>query len=182
MTPTVPGYFKVNELPPELRAQVDALLAEKGHKDFSGLTAEIDELLAPHELELTISRSAIHRYSQAQRSRIQEIQDATEFARQLREDLGDDLAALAHMGLQLTMGRMFVLARDDDELGLSTVLKVNQGFSTSSNALVSLRKFQDDYEERKAAADQINAIAKSEGLSEEAIARIDAILGVPRED
>lgn len=180
MTPTTPGYFKVNELPPELRAEVDALLAKKGHKDFSGITADVNELLEPHGLEITIGRSSIHRYSQAQRSRIQEIQDATEFARQLRDDLGDDVAALAQMGLQLTMGRMFVLARDDDELSLGAVLAVNKGFSSSTGALVSLRKFQEDYQQRKAAADEINAIVKGEGVSDEALARIEAILGVSR--
>ena len=179
--PTVPGYFKVNELPPELRAQVDALLAERGHKDFSGITADVNELLEPHGLEVTIGRSSIHRYSQAQRSRIQEIQNATEFARQLREVLGDDVAALAQMGLQMTMGRMFVQARDES-LDTSDLLDVNQGFATASRALVALRKFQEDYQQRKAAADEINAIVKGEGVSDEVIARIDAILGVPREE
>ena len=181
MTLTTPGYFKVNELPPELRAEVDALLAERGHKDFSGITADVNELLEPHGLEMSIGRSSIHRYSQAQRSRVKEIQDATEFARYLREELGDDVAALAQMSLQMSLGSMFV-RMCESELNTAMLLDINQGLATATRAYATLRKFQDNYEERKAAADQITAIAQGEGVSDEALARIEAILGVPREE
>ena len=151
--PTVPGYFKVNELPPELRAQVDALLAERGHKDFSGITADVNELLEPHGLEVTIGRSSIHRYSQAQRSRIQEIQNATEFARQLREVLGDDVAALAQMGLQLALGEFVqYLLGERGDLDLEDFLDLAKAQATVARAFRDVRRYQDEYEERLKAA------------------------------
>jgi len=52
---------KISQLPPELREELNARIINNGFADYNGLEAWLTEQLEARDLEVSISRAAIHR-------------------------------------------------------------------------------------------------------------------------
>jgi len=173
----VPGNFKVNGFPQDVRDQVDAQLLSNNFRDY----AQLEVFLA--DLGYEISVSSLHRYGVALRDRVQALRDVTFLAQQLKADMGDDVAAIAQVGLQFTMGELFQRAYDPDEpLSLGELLAVIDGMAKGARTYTTVRNYQAEHEARvAAAAEKVAGMGRQGGLSEETIAQIEAeILGITR--
>jgi Protein of unknown function (DUF3486) len=91
----MPRRKKVDELPEEVRKELDHLLSEKAFGDFRGLEAWLEER------GFLIGKSSIHRYSQDFQARMEALKTATEQARAIAEVCGDDENSLGDARLNL---------------------------------------------------------------------------------
>jgi len=167
---------KIRQLPPAVREWLDGALAEK---NFAGYQQLEQELAARG---YAVSKSSIHRYGANLEKKLSAIKASTEAARLIAASAPDDADQRSAAVISLIQTEVFdVLVALQDIEGadpmkraklLSTVAK---NVATLSRASVNQKKHELEIRSKvEAAAKAAGRIAKSKGVSAEAIRRIEA--------
>ena len=139
----MPAAAKVDGLPPELRAELDARLIETGWRDYRGLSAWLAE--RGHE----IGRSALAVYGREMRERLDAVRLATAQAQALRETIPDDEGAMVEASARIVQQRVFALlvSAEGGDISPRTLAALLRAVAEIARALVALRA------DRRAAAE-----------------------------
>ena len=171
---------KINQLPSEVKAWLDHQLVKNGFGNYDDLTAQLNEKLAEHNLEVSVSRSGLGVYGKKIKDRIEKIRASTEAAKLLNETLDDDGDALGMANVALAQDLIFQLMNQydpDDEDHKINVKEISVLFHALSNlSRTSLpqkqwaKKVREELERKtNEAADEIQAEA---GLTDDQAAII----------
>jgi len=167
---------KILDLPEGTRSALDERLIRGG---FSGYV-ELEAWLRQQGYE--VSKSSIHRYGSAMEQRLADLRRSTEEARALVAAAPDDSDAMARATMQMLQQRLFGLLRDMDEIDPESVdiAKIAKAMAPLVRASIAQQQFMRDVAERaKAAAESVDKLARTGGLSQDSAAEIRrAILGI----
>jgi hypothetical protein len=174
----VPAKSTIRKLPPELRAELDRLLAD-GRFTLRDVTAHMRELGAD------VSKSAVHRYSQ----NFEEVAKDIRLAREMAQAIGKELEAmpdgdsgrLAIESLQALLLRARMQIAKDDELDVDEFSSLARAAKDLQSALKSNVDVEIKIRERAAkdAARAAEKVATERGLTSETIEAIKgSILGI----
>jgi hypothetical protein len=105
----------ITQIPASLRAELDQALINRNFSDYSELTVWLNDRLAGEGLELTLSRTSVHRYGKRFEERVEMLELATRQAERLKGLFTDESANLSEMALQLCQGLMFNLMIESGE-------------------------------------------------------------------
>ncbi len=179
----------VTRLPPEVKTYIEAMLAT-GAQTLDELIADLRERF-PAEAQAgeLPSRSALHRYGSKLDRRLSAIRASTEAAKLIQAQAGDDQDARSEALTALVQTELFeailMLQEADDEeadpgerVGMLSAAAKN--IATLTRSSIGLKTFQAQARARaKAAAETVDKIAKSGGLSGDAAEQIRReILGI----
>lgn len=167
----------VEQLPAEVRAELDARLVRNGFSDYRGLAEWLTTL------GYEIRKSAIHTYGQKFEDRCAALKMATQQAQAIVAESPDDEGAMSEALTRLVQEKLFsVLLEmevDPQKANLGTMARA---IAELGRASVTQRKYAQEVRDRaQSAADTAAKIAKRGGLSPDAAAEIRAaILGIPQ--
>jgi hypothetical protein len=179
----------IARLPLELKAYIEAMLAT-GAQTLDEL---ITDLQARYPAEahggILPSRSALHRYGSKLDRRLSAIKASTEAAKLIQAQAGDDQDARSEALTALVQTELFeailsLQEADDPEADpgerVDMLSKAARNIATLTRSSIGLKQFQTQARARaKAAAETVDKIAKSGGLSGEAAEQIRReILGI----
>lgn len=179
----------VTRLPPEVKAYIEAMLAT-GAQTLDELIADLRERF-PAEAQAgeLPSRSALHRYGSKLDRRLSAIRASTEAAKLIQAQAGDDQDARSEALTALVQTELFeailnLQEADDpeadpaDRVGMLSAAAKN--IATLTRSSIGLKTFQAQARARaKAAAETVDKIARSGGLSGDAAEQIRReILGI----
>jgi hypothetical protein len=172
----MPRRKKVDELPEEIRSELNRLLIERAFGDFRGLEGWLEER------GYSIGKSSIHRYSRDFQAQMEDLRVATEQARAIAEVCGDDENSLGDALSRLAQQKLMDALRDIDpagveELSLDRLVNAIANLNKSANAT---KKHSSDVRKKiKQVSEEVAETARSSGLSETAAEEIRRkILGV----
>lgn len=170
----MPPRSKVLDLPTEVKEELDRRLVAGGFQNYSGLAA----WLAEQGYEL--SRSAVHRYGQTFEERLGALRVVGEQAKMVMreiDDTGEIGEALTALAQERTFGLLMELEIDPEEVKYTDLVKSIAKLNATN---VQQKKWRDDVQQRaRKAADEVDALTRKAGLSDDAAAAIRAkILGV----
>lgn len=176
---------KIESMPEEARRWLERALTER---NFSGY-AELEALA--RERGYLLSKTAIHRYGQKIERRFAAIKASTEAARLLTEGAADDQDARSEAVIALVQTELFESIVNLQEAGdealseadrIGLLSKAAKNIATLARASVTLKKFQVEVRERvKAAADAVAKLARTGGVSDDTLRRIEEeVLGIAR--
>ena len=176
----MPRRSKVGTLPADLRAFVDAVLANNQFGGYDALAAALEEK------GFAISKSALHRYGSRLEKRLQAIKDSTEAARAIAEHAADDADDRSAAVMSMVQSDIFNIlvdlqdAEDDPVDKLKLRSRAAKSIAELSRASVNQKKWMVQVRQRaEAAASKAESLARKGGLSETAAAQIRAaILGI----
>jgi len=168
---------KISQLPTEVREWLDAALIEG---NFSGY-AELVEELRVRGCE--ISKSSLHRYGQEFESRLAALKLATEQARAIAREAGDDEGALNDALIRVAQQKIFeLLIRLNTEGDESSLVDLSVAVSKLSKASVDQKKWQAEVRrkvEEKFRGLEKEAAGPKSGLDMETLRRIrEEVYGV----
>lgn len=184
----------IARLDPEIKSYITAMLAT-GSQTLDELIADLRQRYpaAAHSGDLP-SRSAVGRYGQKLERRLSAIRASTEAAKIIQDSAGDDQDARSEALTALVQTELFEAilslqeADDVDEDGkpldpgdrIAMLSAAAKNIATLTRSSVGLKTFQAQARSRaKAAADTVDKIAKTGGLSSEAAEQIRReILGI----
>jgi hypothetical protein len=173
----MPPRSKIEQLPEEVRAELDARLIRSG---FGGYRALADWLT---DQGFEIRKSALQSYGAAFEDRISCLKLATEQARAIVSESPDDEGAMSEALMRLTQEKLFgvlmELQVDPQKVSLSGLAR---SIAELGRASVTQKKYAQEVRDRaKLAAEQASKIAKRGGLDAAAVKEIRAaILGIPQ--
>lgn len=179
----------VTRLPPEVKAYIEAMLAT-GAQTLDELIADLrDRFPAEAQAGELPSRSALHRYGSKLDRRLSAIRASTEAAKLIQAQAGDDQDARSEALTALVQTELFeailnLQEADDpeadpaDRVGMLSAAAKN--IATLTRSSIGLKTFQAQARARaKAAAETVDKIARSGGLSGDAAEQIRReILGI----
>lgn len=167
---------KILTLPEATRAELDHKLISGGFQGYVDLEAWL------RELGFEVSKSSIHRYGSQMEQRLAELKRSTDEARALVAAAPDDTDAMARATMQMLQQRLFGLLRDMDYIDPESVdiAKIAKAMAPLVRASIAQQQFAREVAERtKAAADSVDKLARTGGLSADSAAEIRrAILGI----
>lgn len=105
----MPARSTIQQLPKELREQVDDLIVDRGFSDYWGLTDEVNQLLEEHGYAIKITRSSLHRYGQKLEKKMEWLQLSSQYAAEIGRRFPDDEAQLNDALMKLTQHNLFQL-------------------------------------------------------------------------
>lgn len=166
----------VLNLPPEVRHWLEKALIDG---NFQGYQLLEDTLAAQG---YALSKSAIHRYGQPLQRRLAAIKASTEAARLLTEGAADAQDARSEAVIALVQTELFETLvnlqeatdeRVDPEARVKLLASAAKNISALSRASVHLKKYQQEFRDRAAAAaEQVRGIGERAQLSPEVLAEI----------
>lgn len=179
----------VTRLPPEVKTYIEAMLAT-GAQTLDELIADLQERYPAEARAGDLpSRSALHRYGSKLDRRLSAIRASTEAAKLIQAQAGDDQDARSEALTALVQTELFeailMLQEADDaendpgeRVGMLSAAAKN--IATLTRSSIGLKTFQAQARARaKQAAETVDKIAKSGGLSGDAAAQIRReILGI----
>lgn len=186
----MPPPKKIDQLPPELRAELQRLIVARGFSGIEEVTAWLNEEATARGLQ-TIGKSAVGAESLRLKRAQESIRATTEAARLIAEtspDEGDSRSAAAMAIVQSEVFDLLLNIRDSDELNdvdrLGVMNEAALGLSRLSRARVNQAKWADELDARaKAAADKVSKLAKKGGADAATVAEIRAsILGIVKRE
>ncbi|MEM7046980.1 MAG: DUF3486 family protein [Pseudomonadota bacterium] len=172
----MPRKSTVNTLPPKITKQINAAL-ERGHRTLDDLVAWLAS-----EHGYTISRSALHRYSQNYETLRKKLAETREITQAFAAELGPDALAGKQGALLVEIMQAMVM-----KVAAGTELDVKQigMLCRAVRDAASANRLSQDYEERlrkqitERAAKTAGAVAKKAGLTQESRKKIEReILGL----
>ncbi len=180
----MPRRSKITQLPPEIKARLDSMLVTGSFSDYEGMADWLNEELRACGMEMTISRSAVHRYGQGFEDRLAAIKVATEQAKAITQAVGDDEGRMSDALISLVQEKAFDvlvnLQTDDPEAFAKVFPKMGVMVARLSRASVAQKKWMAEAREKaKNAAEEVVKAVKTGGLSEEKAEEIrKKILGI----
>ena len=113
-------------LPPEVRQWLEGELIRRGFSDYTQVTDELNRRLSDAGADAA-SRSAVHRFGSKVEERIQGLKRATEIARAVASEAGDDEGALSDALIRLMQDKLFNAAMelelDPEEMKATTLAR-----------------------------------------------------------
>jgi hypothetical protein len=172
----MPRRSKITLLPPEIKAQFDKLLIEKGFSDYDGIAAWLQEQ------GYAISRSAAHRYGQEFEEKMAALKIATEQARAITEAVGDGEGLMGDALTSLCQEKAFQVLVKMQEIDPENVdfTKLTVAVSKLNKVAVDQKKWQAEAKRKaKDTADEVVKAVKKSGISEKTAEEIrKKILGI----
>lgn len=171
----MPARSAVQQLPEEIRTELDRRLVASG---FGGYEALSDWL---GEQGLEISKSSLHRYGSAFEKKLGALRIASQQAKAIAEAVGDDQNAMGEALVNLAQEKAFnVLMEMDIDPEGQDFSKLTRSIAELNRAAVQQKKFAEEVRAKaQKVADEITADAGSKGLSPEFAAQIRAkVLGI----
>jgi len=179
----MPPRSKIAQLPEELKGALNRRLIEGGFSGYEDLSAWLTEQ------GFSIGKSAVGAYGLSLQRRLDSIRTSTEAARliaQAAPDETDDRGGASISLLQTALFNVMVAIEEaenekDAIKKAETLSKIARALADLTRAGVTRNKWVAEVREKAAdAAAEVKKIAANAGLSEEAIAAIDArIMGIP---
>jgi len=184
----------VSRLPPEVKTYIEAMLAT-GAQTLDELISDLRERF-PAEAQAgdLPSRSALGRYGQKLDRKLSAVRDATQVAMLIQAHTGDDQDARSEALTSMVQTEMidaFMQLQEADDLEedgkpadpgdrIAMLSKAAKNIATLTRSSIGLKTFQSQARARaKAAAETVDKIAKSGGLSGDAAEQIRReILGI----
>jgi len=184
----------VSRLPPEVKTYIEAMLAT-GAQTLDELISDLRERF-PAEAQAgdLPSRSALGRYGQKLDRKLSAVRDATQVAMLIQAHTGDDQDARSEALTSMVQTEMidaFMQLQEADDLDedgkpadpgdrIAMLSKAAKNIATLTRSSIGLKTFQSQARARaKAAAETVDKIAKSGGLSGDAAEQIRReILGI----
>lgn len=165
----MPPRSKVEQLPAELKAWLDARLVDNGFSGYDLLEEEINARLAAAGADFTVGKSSIHRYGSAFSDRLKALKLVSEQAKAVISESPDDEDAVSQALIRMTQERLFnVLMEmqvDPDQLDLT---KLTRAIADLSRASVGNKKYAAEVKTRAAvAAQEVDKVVKRAGMSSE---------------
>ncbi|MBE7415094.1 MAG: DUF3486 family protein [Deltaproteobacteria bacterium] len=170
----MPKRSAVKGLPPEVKAWLDQALVKSNFSDYKAL----EEMLK--EKGFSISKSSIHRYGREFESKLAAIKLATEQARAVVEEVGDEENALGDALAQVVQQKAFEALMKLEDPGKVNLASIGKMVADLNRSSVTLKKYRAEVRGKVTeAAEQVAKEIKSKGLSEEAAEEIrQKILGI----
>lgn len=170
----MPKRSAIQGLPPEIKTWLDRALVKSGFSEYKALEDAL------REKGFIISKSSIHRYGQEFETKLAAVRMATEQARAVVEEVGDEENALGDALAQVVQQKAFealMKLEDPGKINLASIGKMVADLNRSS---VTLKKYRVEVRGKVTeAAEAVSKVAKSKGLSEEAAEEIrQKILGI----
>ncbi|MGO4380361.1 DUF3486 family protein [Pseudoduganella sp. RAF53_2] len=165
----MPPRSKVEQLPAELKAWLDARLVENGFSGYDVLEAEINDRLTAAGAGFTVGKSSIHRYGADFSDRLKALKLVSEQAKAVIEGSQDDEDAVSQALIRMTQEKLFnvVLDMQVDPKSLD-LAKMTRAIADLSRASISNKRFASEVKARAAAAaDEVGKVVKQAGLSPE---------------
>lgn len=171
----MPSISAIDRLPEDVRKDLEQMLIRGGFSDYVGLA----EWLQSRGFE--ISKSSVHRFGKNFKERLQALKTATDQAKAIAEASEDDAGLMNDALIRLVQTKTFELLVEL-ETSDKNLPKIGRMVADLARAAVSQKKLMKDVEDKiRAAADDVEGMAKQSGLSDEAAAEIyNKILGVAR--
>jgi hypothetical protein len=152
----MPARGKITSLPPEIKADFDRMLVERNFSGYDEVADWLNERLAAAGLEITVSRSGVHRYGQGFAERLAAIKIATEQARAISETVGDDAGHMNDALISLVQEKLFDvlvnLQMDDQEQFGKVFPKLGVAVARLSRASVNQKKYMAEARKKADAA------------------------------
>ncbi|WP_019672295.1 DUF3486 family protein [Psychrobacter lutiphocae] len=173
----------IDRLAPEHLELLKQRLEDSGFRNYQELTDWLTEM------GYEISKSSVHRFGKKHEQKIQAVSLSTQAAIHMAERNPDDAGALSSTVITMMQSEFFnALVRlqslDDDNVSpmqrMTALSKISKGIAELSKASVNQKKWQVEVREKtKIAADEVQDIVKSGGLSDETADLIRSkILGI----
>ena len=180
----MPPKSKISQLPPELRAEIDALLIARGFAGYEQLERDI---LDAHGIEL--GKSTLHRYGQKLEQKLSAIRASTEAARLIAEAAPDDTDQRSAAVISLVQSELFQAmvdlqeAEQEEDPGerIKLLSGAARAIAEASRASLGQKKYAAEIQAaaKREAADAAEKVARRGGLSPDAVQELRrAILGV----
>lgn len=177
----MPARSTITQLPQALREALDRRLVAGGFSNYAALAEWLNDQLETHGLELSVSRSAVHRYGQSFEQSLASLKQSTEMARFLATELGDDEGVITDAAIRLYQDQLFrVLQEIKIDPENVDPHKIGRVLADISRASVSQKKHMEAVRAKaREAADKVADTIKQEGLSADVVEAIKRdILGV----
>ncbi len=130
-------------LPNEVREQINELLIAHNFAGYLDLTEKVNQLLKDSGLELTVSKTGLHRYGKKFEDRLEALRMSTLQAKEMKRLLADDDAAVAEMSLQLSQGLIFdLMIERGQDLSAKEIGLLSRALSDASRAGIGVKKYQ----------------------------------------
>lgn len=182
-----PAISKINRLPDELADELDRRLVERKFSGYVSLSEWLNAELEKRGLEMRVSHAAIHRHGQKFADRLNSLQTATQMAKAIAEEAGDDEGALNTALLRLAQEKMFQLLLEFDEFendeelrkAIPIILqKVTRAIADMSRASVQQNKWRVEF--KKELTEKLATVERDAagGDAAAALSRIRAIYGI----
>lgn len=178
----MPPRSKIEQLPDDLRAELDRKLIEDGFRNYVELAQWLTD--RGH----AIGKSAVGAYGQALQRRLDAIRASTEAARLIAQAAPDDADERSNAIISLVQTEIFEsllalqdAAEESDPAERVAILgKAAKNIATLTRASVARNKWAQEVKVKvDAAAAEVKKIATEAGVSQEAMAAIDArIMGI----
>lgn len=147
---------KVDTLPPELKAELERLLADRAHGGYEALADWL------RELGFEISKSSLHRYDQRVQAVMSRIKASTEAARLLAQSAPDEADEHSAAVLRIVQSSLFDaltrVAEASEEADPAEQVKVlsqaARAIAEASRASIGQKKWADEVRERLAAIER----------------------------
>lgn len=172
----MPPRSKVQRLPADVKAWLDAALVENNFSGYELLSAELAKR------GFSIGKSGLHRYGQAFEERLKTLRIVTEQARAVVQAAPDDDGAVNDALMRLTQEKMFSILMemqvDPESVDLP---KLARSVAELGKASVAQKRWQMEARRQalRDAANEAGSAAKNAGLSDEMVAAIQQrILGI----
>lgn len=180
---------KIEQLPPELKAQLDALLVQYNFSRYSELVDELKKRGETLGVQADVSRSGLHRYGSKLERRMSAIKASTEAAKLIAAGAPDDEDARSSAIISLIQTELFeaivnLQEAEDADAGdrVALLSKAAKNIATLARASVTQKRHMLEIRTKaEAAAKQVSRMAKKGGLSADVIQQIEEqVLGIVR--
>jgi hypothetical protein len=155
------------QLPPELRTELEQRLLEQG---FSGYDA-LRDWLAERGYEFGVS--SVKRFGKRFEERCEMLRLSTQQAELMRQHFGDDEAALAEAALQMAQSTMFNLMLErGEELNPKEISMISRALAESTRGTVQIKKYQEEVKKKAEAKFAELEGEAGKGIDPETLARV----------
>lgn len=145
----MPRRSSILALPDDLRDALNARLVKTGFRDYAELAEWLNEALDARELELRVSKSALHRHGQQFEEKLDKLRLATEQAKALAEGAEDDEGAMGDALVRLVQEKLFTVLMDMEvdpsKVQLGSLLK---GVAQLTRSGIATKKFMREARDR----------------------------------
>lgn len=160
----MPQRSTIDTIPVEAREQLNQLLIEKSFANYDELTDSVNLLLQEYELEVKISRSALHRYGRSFQQKCEALKMATEQAKAMVEASPDNEGDMAEALQRLMQERLFNVAMDlDGDVDPKTLSAIARAISDVNRTSVATKKYAAEVKDKVAAKFEALKAESSQG-------------------
>ncbi|HHO59351.1 MAG TPA: DUF3486 family protein [Thiotrichales bacterium] len=176
----MPRRSSILQLPEDLRRELNARLVAQGFADYDGMEAWLADELAKRDLEISVSRSAIHRHGKEFEDKLEKLRMATDQARAISEGSEDDAGAMNEALLRMVQTELFDVLVDLQDTDRKSIHKIGLTVARLARASVNQKKWASEVRKNlKTVADKVQSLSKKGGLTKKVADQIRAeILGV----